>query len=305
MTESYHTPGTASSAGENSRPVGRPPRPRKRLLTFNDPRPLRVDRSLAVEIGFLESLVLLQIEYHISTTNNERAGEFWTYQTLEDLRTRDFPWLSTATISRTLQSLERRGLIKIRNFNRNKMDRTQWFALDYGGLSQLQTVQVGEDARILQEAARILQNEKCALQDETPILQNARSFLQNAKSFLQDETTIPKNSPKENTKNLPQKASPHSPLPSGPPACAPPPPAEAPASMPPVSMPPPASDPLPSAEAPASAAPPSDPCPAPPPGCEPLTGYEKFKQTATAQEFNQWRQQQRLQGKEKASAPEV
>jgi DNA-binding PadR family transcriptional regulator len=161
-------------------------RPRKRLLTFNDPQPLRIDRRLAMEIGFLESVVLLQLEFLISISNNEREGQFWTYHTLKQLKEKHFPWLSQATICRTLQVLEDKGLIVRGHYNRSGFDRTQWFALNYAGIAELRSVVIGEDAPILQTA-------KSTLQDETPILHDETSV-------LQDEATIPK-IPSETTQN--------------------------------------------------------------------------------------------------------
>jgi DNA-binding PadR family transcriptional regulator len=165
-------------------------RPRKRLLTFNDPQPLRIDRRLAMEIGFLESVVLLQIEFLISISHNERDGQFWTYHTLRELKDRHFPWLSQATICRTIQSLESKGLIIRGHHNRSGFDRTQWFALNYDGIAKLQSIRIGEDAPIFQSAKRTLQD--------------ATSVLQSATSMLRDEPTIPETPPEthpENTNN--------------------------------------------------------------------------------------------------------
>lgn len=151
--------------------VGDMSRPRKRLLTFNDPQPLRIDRRLAMEIGFLESVVLLQLEFLISISHNEREGQFWTYHTLKQLQERHFPWLSQATICRTIQSLEEKGLIVRGHFNRSGFDRTQWFALNYEGIAQLKSIRIGEDAPILQSATSVFQDAKPVLHDETPVLQ--------------------------------------------------------------------------------------------------------------------------------------
>src|SRR6266511_3426515 len=110
---------------------------RKRLLTFNDPTPLRIDRRLAMEIGFMESVVLLQLEFLISISAHEREGQYWTYQTLQDLKDHHFPWLSVPTISRVLKSLEDMGLIVVGNYNRSSFDRTRWFALRCEGIRDL------------------------------------------------------------------------------------------------------------------------------------------------------------------------
>lgn len=164
-------------------------KPRKRLLTFNDPQPLRIDRRLAMEIGFLESVVLLQLEFLISISHNEREGQFWTYHTLKELKEKHFPWLSQATICRTIQSLEEKGLIVRGHFNRSGFDRTQWFALNYEGIANLASIRVGEDAPILHNATPTLHT-------ETPVLQDAIRAFHPERSVLQDEATLPE-SPSE------------------------------------------------------------------------------------------------------------
>ena len=159
---------------------------RQRLLTFNDPHPMRIDRDLAAEIGLNESIVLLQIEYLISISSNERDGRLWTYQSLTDLRATYFSWWSIATISRILLSLQEKGLLLIGNYNKLGYDRTQWFALN-------------EDSINLLHSVAISQNEKWISQDAKSILQYSEMDhvkLQNGS--LQNETTIP-----ESTLRLP------------------------------------------------------------------------------------------------------
>ena len=68
-----------------------PQQPRTRLLTFNDPHPMRIDRDLAAEIGLNESILLLQLEYLISISSNERDGRLWTYQSLTNMQEVYFP----------------------------------------------------------------------------------------------------------------------------------------------------------------------------------------------------------------------
>jgi hypothetical protein len=174
-------------------------KPRKRLLTFNDPQPLRIDRWLAEEIGFLESIVLLQIEYHISCTDNERDGNLWTYQTLKYLQENDFPWLSIATISRVLKSLQDKDLLVVGNYNKVGYDQTRWYALNWDGVDKLQSVSIAPDGPILQ-------NEKWSLQNEKSNFQSAKSKRQSAKSNLQNRVTVPNDSPKEESKDSPDSS---------------------------------------------------------------------------------------------------
>lgn len=99
----------------------------------------RISSALAVEIGFNESIILLQLDFLISITSNFRDGRFWTYQSLTDLLA-EFPYLSETTINRALHSLEEQGLIVIGNYNVRKYDRTRWFAIVPEGVEQLRSV---------------------------------------------------------------------------------------------------------------------------------------------------------------------
>jgi DNA-binding transcriptional MerR regulator len=112
-----------------------------RLLTFNDPMALRINRDLAAEIGLHESIVLLQLEFLIYTSRLERDGQRWTRKSLRELHEQHFPWWSTATIHRVIQRLaDELQLITIANHNRHSYDQTQWFALNPTGLNHLRSV---------------------------------------------------------------------------------------------------------------------------------------------------------------------
>lgn len=164
-------------------------RPRIRLLIANDPHPMRIERDLAKEIGLNESIVLLQLEYLISISNNERDGRLWTYQTLQDLHEIYFPWWSPTTISRIVKALEERELIVIGNYNKLGYDRTQWYALNDVGIARLSSVLLHTDA--------IFQNEKSILQNEKSIFQNGDiDHVKMKNGSSQNETTIPKSTHK-------------------------------------------------------------------------------------------------------------
>jgi DNA-binding PadR family transcriptional regulator len=127
---------------------------RKRILTLNDSHAMRINKELAREIGFPESIVFLQLEYLVSVSGEPVVdGRRWTRQTLADLQEYCFPWWSTATISRILNRLQERNLIVVGHYNRFGYDRTQWFAIDEEGVQVLRSV------AILQDAVSIFQSE--------------------------------------------------------------------------------------------------------------------------------------------------
>jgi DNA-binding PadR family transcriptional regulator len=169
-------------------------KPRPRFFVLNDPHPLRINKELACEIGYNESVVLLQLEYLISiSTTEEIAGNLWTYQSLTDLQAKYFPWWSTATIARILESLEGKELIKVGNYNRMKRDRTQWFALNPDGISRLQSVRLDGDIfqnEKWERGGKITRSQPESQPEQPPISQNEKCISQNEKSISQNETCI-------------------------------------------------------------------------------------------------------------------
>jgi hypothetical protein len=153
-----------------------------RIFEINDQWITRSSVALAREIGDNAARLLLQLEYLIATSHNERDGRLWTYQSLSDLETM-FPW-SKPTIQRAIKSLEKQNLITVTGkYNRKKYDRTNWFAINFEGAARLKSIKIATD----QNETRSIQNEMTTDQNETRIDQN--------------ETTIPKRSTERSTKS--------------------------------------------------------------------------------------------------------
>ncbi len=163
---------------------------RRRIFILNDPHALRVSPELAVEIGFNESIVLLQLEFLISISDHVHEGRVWTYQSVRDLQRHHFPWWSIATISRTLKQLQEQELILIGNFNRAGFDKTQWFALNEKGLKRLRSIRLGDETGVFQNETPIAQGETRAFQVVTPSLQNETAIPETT-----TETTTEKKGP--------------------------------------------------------------------------------------------------------------
>lgn len=157
------------------------------LLVLNDPHAMRINKELAQEIGFENSIVLLQIEFLIRTSNNLREGKYWTYQSLKELHA-VFPWWSETTISRIIKDLLENKFIVIGNFNKTRLDRTQWFALNEEGISKLKSVQLLAKSQV----SPIFQNEKCILQNEKCMSPKCKIHVAKMKNACrQNEPTIP------------------------------------------------------------------------------------------------------------------
>lgn len=163
---------------------------RRRLFILNDPHALRISPELAVEIGFNESIVLLQLEFLISISDHVHEGRVWTYQSVRDLQQHHFPWWSIATISRTIKQLQVQELILIGNFNRAGFDKTQWFALNEVGLKRLRAVRLGDETGVFQNETPMAQGETRTFQTVTPTMQNGTAIPETT-----TKTTAEKDSP--------------------------------------------------------------------------------------------------------------
>ena len=99
--------------------------------------PLTVLPSLAVKIGLNEAIVLQQIHYWMGRSKNERDGLIWVYKTYDEWKD-EFPFWSTRTIQRTINSLEGKNLVISTNeYNKMKIDRTKWYRINYQILESL------------------------------------------------------------------------------------------------------------------------------------------------------------------------
>ncbi|WP_052712133.1 DnaD domain-containing protein [Domibacillus indicus] len=98
-------------------------------------RPLLILPELAAEIGLNEAVILQQIHYWILKRKHVIEGKSWVYNTYEDWQ-KQFPFWSAATIARTLQRLEKQGLILTGNFNTMAFDKTKWYTICYGAMTQ-------------------------------------------------------------------------------------------------------------------------------------------------------------------------
>jgi hypothetical protein len=114
---------------------------RNRLFDLKGEQVALVCPKLAMEIGFNESLLLLQLDYLIAISNHEKEGQRWTYQSVTDIG-KMFPFWSRAKINRVIKSLENRRLITVGNFNRKKYDKTRWFAINIGEAEKLKSIKV-------------------------------------------------------------------------------------------------------------------------------------------------------------------
>lgn len=98
-------------------------------------RPLLILPELAAQIGLNEAIVLQQIYYWTRKNKHVIEGKSWVYNTYENWQ-EQFPFWSVATITRTLKSLEKQGLIQTGNFNTMPFDKTKWYTVCLDAIGQ-------------------------------------------------------------------------------------------------------------------------------------------------------------------------
>lgn len=99
-------------------------------LLINEP-PLQVLPSLAKKLNSVDKAIMLQqIHYWSSKSNNKKNGYRWVYNTIEEWHDQ-FPWLSKKTVQRYLKQLEDDGYLITGSYNKLKFDRTKWYRINY------------------------------------------------------------------------------------------------------------------------------------------------------------------------------
>lgn len=99
-----------------------------------DEHPIIANKTLAIEIGLNEALILQQINYWIEinkrTGKNFYEGRYWTYNSIRSWQENDFEYLSFETVKRTFAKLEKQGYLITGNFNKDPRDKTKWYTID-------------------------------------------------------------------------------------------------------------------------------------------------------------------------------
>lgn len=99
--------------------------------------PILVLPSLAKKIGLNEAIVIQQVHYWI---NNPNTGVFidgfkWVHNTYEEWQ-ENFPFWSVDTVKRTINSLEKSGLLISAKTSKNPFDHTKSYRVNYELIEQ-------------------------------------------------------------------------------------------------------------------------------------------------------------------------
>lgn len=124
-------------------------------LLLNTP-PLVILPELAVTIGLNEAIVLQQIHFWLQKSGKQRDGRVWVYNSTREWQ-EQFPWWSEVTLKRIMASLRRLGIVETGNYNRAKMDRTNWYTINYDSpfLTALDQVDTMHSAKLIRRLGQI------------------------------------------------------------------------------------------------------------------------------------------------------
>lgn len=86
--------------------------------------------KVVAKIGFNEAVILQQIHYWLLKSDKVHDGRVWTYNTIAQWQ-KQFSYMSTKTIERTMKSLKNQGVLITGNYNKENYDKTIWYTIDY------------------------------------------------------------------------------------------------------------------------------------------------------------------------------
>lgn len=98
---------------------------------------LIVNRTLACAVGLHPSMVLRRVHKWVKRNRGEQSedhlkdGVYWSYNTYEQWREKDFPFWSFDTVRRAFVELQKLGLLFVGNYNKRRGDQTKWYTVNY------------------------------------------------------------------------------------------------------------------------------------------------------------------------------
>ena len=109
-------------------------------LLIDEP-PLQLLPTLAALIGLNEAIVIQQLHYRLQILRESREDRKWVRDCYEDWR-HQFPFWSASTIKRAFISLEKKGLITSRQFEKSEQSMSKWYSINYTALEIIEAFSV-------------------------------------------------------------------------------------------------------------------------------------------------------------------
>ena len=98
--------------------------------------PITFHTTLAYALGLNEAIVLQKINLWLNCKPHNIDNRGWVYNSYKNWQ-QQLPFFSESTIKRTFNNLCEQGILLKGNFNKNKMDNTNWYSIDYEKLDEI------------------------------------------------------------------------------------------------------------------------------------------------------------------------
>lgn len=154
-----------------------------------------LNTDLATQIGLNEALVLQQLFYWLEK-GIEINGRQWVYKTHAKWQKQDFPFWSVSTIKRTLNNLEKLGLIDVEQLSDNNFDRKNYYTINFKKLKECedQTTDNTEKVKLTSSKSQNELDEKVKLNPSDEVKMNPSDEVKMSSSLrdykeIKEETT--------------------------------------------------------------------------------------------------------------------
>jgi len=128
------------------------------------------DYEIAKQYGLHESIIINDIAYWIKQNQNNGRNYtdnyYWTYNTYSYFS--DFLCVTTKTIQRIMNKLEKLNIIKIGNYNKWKNDHTKWYTIIDEEIAKIYDIEL---SHTIEEYTEEIEEQSTELHSDTQITQ--------------------------------------------------------------------------------------------------------------------------------------
>ena len=149
-----------------------------------------LNTDLATQIGLNEALVLQQLFYWLEK-GVEINGRQWVHKTHAKWQKQDFPFWSVSTIKRTLNNLEKLGLIDVEQLSDNNFDRKNYYTINFKKLKEYegQTTDNTEKVKLTSSKSQNELDEKVKLNPSDEVKLNPSDEVKMSSSLREQKET--------------------------------------------------------------------------------------------------------------------